>query len=176
MTIERIPAEDWQNQHGHIYRYELAAKYLQPKETVLDVASGIGYGAKILTERADINYRGADKIAPDMQFAFLGKFWIGVDLDIWEPPFKWDVSVSFETLEHVKDPAKLATTLKQAKRLIILSTPTRPTMHMNPYHLHDFTVQDVLNLFNDWEVLHLEDQPEELSHIFVFQRKADNDS
>jgi hypothetical protein len=46
--------------------------------------------------------------------------------------------------------------------------PTRPTKHFNPYHLHDFTVDDILTMFDNVELLHLEDQPEELSHIFVF--------
>jgi hypothetical protein len=62
--------------------------------------------------------------------------------------------------------------LKQTKRIILVSVPTRPTKHFNPYHLHDFTVDDILTMFDNVELLHLEDQPEELSHIFVFSTEG----
>jgi hypothetical protein len=41
---------------------------------------------------------------------------------------------------------------------------------MNEYHLHDFTVDDVVAMFDKVELFYLEDQPEELSHIFVFRK------
>lgn len=167
--IERISEETWTGEAGHIYRYRLASDWITNDETVLDVASGIGYGAAVIKEKKSISYYGVDKISPSATFAGLGKFIFDIDLDFWDPKdLSWDVSVSFETLEHVKNPVALANTLKKASRLAIISTPTRPTKHINPYHLHDFTVQDVLNLFSDCELLHLEDQPSELSHIFVF--------
>jgi hypothetical protein len=37
--------------------------------------------------------------------------------------------------------------------------------------LHDFTVDDILAMFDKVELVHLEDQPEELSHIFVFKKR-----
>lgn len=170
--IERITVDDWEAQRGHVYRYQLAAKYLLPGERVLDAASGIGYGAKILTDLVDINYTGLDKIEPAEEFQELGQFHADIDLGSFAPRFSWEVSISFETLEHVEDPASLVALLKQASRLVILSTPTRPTKHFNPYHLHDFTPDEVLGYFTDWDLLHIEDQPEELSHIFVWRRNA----
>lgn len=172
MIIERIPEDSWQDQHGHIYRYQLAATYLNPGERVLDIASGIGYGAQILQNIVPVQYLGADKVEPVEQFAKLGTFYSGIDLNDWTPDFTWDVSISFETLEHLEHPEKLAAILMQAKRLIILSTPTRPTKHLNHFHLHDFTVEQVFDYFPGWEVQHLEDQPEELSHIFIFSKKG----
>lgn len=167
--VERITAGMVPSEHGHRYRYELAAGWLEPGERVLDVACGIGYGAKLMTDVTPVKYVGVDKIVPDQEFAGLGKFYAGVNLDEWVPDFEWDVSVCFETLEHVGNPEHLAKQVAKAKRLIIVSVPTRPTKHFNPYHLHDFTVDDVLDLFSGHEVLHLEDQPDELSHIFVFK-------
>jgi cyclopropane fatty-acyl-phospholipid synthase-like methyltransferase len=167
--IERISEETWDQQEGHLYRYRLAADWISNGETVLDIASGIGYGAAVMKQKKDISYHGVDKVSPSDTFAGLGEFIFDVDLDFWDPEnLSWDVSVSFETIEHVKDPVALSDILKKASRLVVLSTPTRPTKHINPYHLHDFTVQDVLNLFSDCELIHLEDQPNELSHIFVF--------
>jgi 2-polyprenyl-3-methyl-5-hydroxy-6-metoxy-1,4-benzoquinol methylase len=89
------------------------------------------------------------------------------------PDFSWDVSVCFETLEHLTNPQHLAEQVAKAKRLVIVSVPTRPTKHFNKYHLHDFTVDDVLAMFSGSELLHLEDQLEELSHIFVFRGTGD---
>jgi 2-polyprenyl-3-methyl-5-hydroxy-6-metoxy-1,4-benzoquinol methylase len=168
--IERIAEEDWEAQEGHVYRYRLAAEYLIPGERVLDLACGIGYGAQVMTELVDIHYTGVDKAEPADRFRSFGRFHSGVDLANFMPDYSWDVSVSFETLEHVEDPQALALLLQQARRLIILSTPTRPTKHMNAYHLHDFTVEDVLGFFDGWKLERLEDQPSELSHIFVFRR------
>jgi 2-polyprenyl-3-methyl-5-hydroxy-6-metoxy-1,4-benzoquinol methylase len=168
--IERIAEEDWEAQAGHVYRYTLATEWLMPGDRVLDVACGIGYGAQVMSELVDIDYRGVDKVEPADTFRRFGHFHTGVDLADFMPDYSWDVSVSFETLEHVEDPQGLALLLQQARRLVILSTPTRPTKHMNAYHLHDFTVEDVVGFFDGWKLLHLEDQPSELSHIFVFGR------
>ena len=168
---ERLDPDEVPKSAGHLYRYELAASYLKTAELVVDVASGVGYGAEIIA-RKPVDYIGVDKIEPADQFANIGIFFSGVDLDEWEPDFYWDVSVSFETLEHVVHPERLAGILKRARRLIILSTPTRPTKHVNPFHLHDFTVDEVLAMFDDWDLVHLEDQPSELSHIFVWSRRA----
>jgi 2-polyprenyl-3-methyl-5-hydroxy-6-metoxy-1,4-benzoquinol methylase len=167
--MERIPIEASRSHVGHVYRYELAAKLLQPNEVVLEVACGIGYGAKLIQERLDVNYVGVDKITPDLDFVNFGKWYSGIDLDYWSPTLDFDVSICFETLEHVNNPKRLASQVARAKRLVIISVPTRPTMHLNQFHLHDFTVNDVLSLFEGHELLHLEDQPEELSHIFVFK-------
>jgi 2-polyprenyl-3-methyl-5-hydroxy-6-metoxy-1,4-benzoquinol methylase len=171
--FERITAEQVPDQPGHVYRYELAAGLMKPGERVLDVASGIGYGAKLMTDLIAVDYVGVDKITPAPEFAGLGKFHAGVNLDEWVPDFGWDVSVCFETLEHLTNPQHLADQVAKAKRLVIVSVPTRPTKHFNHFHLHDFTVDDVLEMFSGSELLHLEDQPEELSHIFVFRGTGD---
>ena len=167
--VERIPEHNWRDWEGHVYRYRLAAEWINEGERVLDVACGIGYGAQVIAETKRVDYFGIDKITPSATFAPYGNFMDGIYLDKWEPKQDWDVSVSFETLEHVEEPKRLADNLKKASRLVILSTPTRPSKHLNPYHLHDFTVDEVLAMFNDCELLHIEDQPDELSHIFVFK-------
>jgi 2-polyprenyl-3-methyl-5-hydroxy-6-metoxy-1,4-benzoquinol methylase len=169
MHYERISADNWHEHIGHVYRYKLAATWLLKNERVLDIASGVGYGAKVMQSITPARYLGIDRVPGDAAFQEFGAFWGGLDIEQWEPGFlEWDVSVCFETLEHVHNPARLAKTLMRASRLIVCSTPTRPTCHFNPFHVHDFTVQDVLDMFSGCRLVHVEDQPDELSHIFVF--------
>lgn len=170
--FERITGEQLSQQAGHVYRYELATAWMKPGDKVLDVACGVGYGAKVIAEKVSVDYVGVDKITPEQEFTSFGRFHCGVDLMTWQPQQQFDVAVCFETLEHLEDPAHLVSALKKTKRIILVSVPTRPTKHVNSYHLHDFTVDDILTMFSDCELLHVEDQPEELSHIFVFSTEG----
>ena len=170
--FERITGDQLPQQAGHVYRYELATAWMKPGDKVLDVACGVGYGAKVIAEKVSVDYVGVDKITPEQEFTSFGRFHCGVDLMTWQPLEQFDVAVCFETLEHLQDSAHLVSVLKQTKRIILVSVPTRPTKHVNSYHLHDFTVDDILTMFSDCELLHVEDQPEELSHIFVFSTEG----
>ena len=49
-TFERITPDQVDAQAGHVYRYELARDWVAEAESVLDIACGIGYGAKILAQ------------------------------------------------------------------------------------------------------------------------------
>ena len=169
-TFERITPDQVDAQAGHVYRYQLAIDWLDNAKSVVDIACGVGYGAKIMA-RPDLDYVGVDKIEPDAKYKKYGRWVSGVDLNTYKLDSKFDVAVCFETLEHLKFPQHLADELMANSRIILVSVPTRPTKHFNAYHLHDFTVNDVLSLFSGCKVLHLEDQPEELSHIFVFEPK-----
>ena len=166
MVVERIPSSEWQQHRGHVYRYELAAGLIHDGETVIDVACGIGYGSSVLTANRSIHYFGVDRAdAIDPQFLSHGWF-AAKDLNTWTPDFEFDVAVCFETLEHLSDPAHMVRWLKQAKRLIILSVPTVPTKHMNEFHLHDFTVDEIVAMFDGASSIEITPQPDELSHIF----------
>ena len=171
MSIERLSEDQIAGNPGHTYRYKLARSYINSGDTVLDVASGIGYGSQILCNRKKINYIGVDKIVNDDKYGRYGKFISNINLDKWQPDFSWDVTVSFETIEHVENFDNLVSIMKMCKSTLVLSVPTRPTKHMNPYHLHDFTVDQILDIFSDMDLVHIEDQPSELSHIFVFNKK-----
>lgn len=168
MTWERIPVESWQAQRGHVERYEWAGMLLHPGDVVMDVACGIGYGAQVLHSWGlEVDYHGFDRPGvPDPSFRPYGTFH-GADLDAWAPPFSCDVSLCFETLEHIPDPARLARQLLQtSRRLVIASVPTVPTKHANPWHLHDFTVDTARDLFAGASHVHIEPQPRELAHLF----------
>ena len=104
MVMERIPADTWDQHPGHVARYQYAAQHVRKGDRVNDIACGTGYGAVLLP---GCRYRGYDRPGvPDTSFP--GDF-RPADLDdpYWAPA-RADVTVCFETLEHVKDPARLA--------------------------------------------------------------------
>lgn len=166
--MERIPAATWREHPGHVARYEYAAQHLLDGETVNDIACGIGYGTMLLPRA---RCRGYDRPGvPDL--AFPGAFHVA-DLDDpgWAPD-PADVTVCFETLEHVKDPAHLARVITATtRRAIVVSVPVVPTRHENPHHLHDFTEADIPPLFDGFTVVDEWAQPDEVSHVWLLERR-----
>lgn len=175
--MERIPACDWTRYAGHIARYEWAAQWcadhLDLRQTVNDIACGVGYGAQVLRNRAalmDLRYRGYDKPGvPDPDFP--GEFH-GCDLDDrWWRPERAEVTLCFETLEHVREPRWLASSIAQSTaRAVFVSVPVVPTCEHNGHHLHDFTEADIPPLFPGFDVAEDWAQPEELSHVWRLER------
>lgn len=167
--MERIPANSWHEHPGHVARYQYAARHVLPGETVNDVACGSGYGALFLMKG---RYRGYDRPGvPDPQFP--GSFH-AADLDDpdWAPS-RADVTVCFETMEHVKEPMRLAQVIAASTwRAIVVSVPVEPTKHLNPHHLHDFTREQIPPLFTGFEVADEWAQPEELSHVWLLHKAA----
>lgn len=164
---------------GHRFRYFLAGGFVQPGDRVLDLACGTGYGADILAKRAhqvtalDRSHEtieGAKRLYPAPNITFLP-----ADLDTWEPtPEMCEVAVSFETIEHLKgQPEVFAGKLKKAAvRAIVVSAPIIPTVGINPYHLHDFTDDDMVRLFVDDEWALYEKVKQRVYGIYVFVRKS----
>lgn len=171
MTWERIPTEVWRTQTGHVDRYRLAARYIIDGDHVLDAACGIAYGATVLHEEGlDVIYTGLDR--PDTPTLDLPPKAVvrHADLNTWRAEETFDVALCFETLEHIENPGHLANALTDATRdLIVVSVPTVPTRHSNPWHLHDFDVDDIPRLFPSCALLDVIPQPEELSHIYLLR-------
>jgi hypothetical protein len=170
MTHERIPVEGWQDQRGHVERYEWVRQFLGEWDDVLDVCCGIGYGAKVL----DIGsrYRGVDKEPADMNLIGEGWFTLrNVNHEDWLSDLTADVVIAFEAIEHIADPVAFCTDLAWiAVREIFVSVPVIPTKEMNEHHLHDFTVEDIPPMFPGWRVADEWAQPREFSHVWRFVR------
>lgn len=177
--IERIDtttpaAQRW----GHEARYRLAVGYCLPGDSVLDAACGIGYGAALLDAHDDIDYLGIDCAdVVDPTFDQYGEFRVA-DLDDAETfvGLDVDVAVTFETIEHLADPAMFLTRLCHVTRhTIVASVPTVPTKARNPYHLHDFDEDHLPALVEQvggWTLIQHLRQPSELSSVYVWQRGA----
>ena len=156
---ERITTDkefDGYERNAHEYRYKLAGSYTKDTDTLLDVACGTGYGREFLKGK----YNGVDK--DDLCGNIIA------DLNTWKPDFDFDIGISFETIEHVKNYQNVLDILKKAKKYIIYSTPIIPTVGINPYHLHDFTYEELKRMFKDWgKIIHEETQDDVYGIIVV---------
>lgn len=162
---------------GHLFRYRTAMGFVNEGDSVLDAACGIGYAVELLPSNS--KYTGIDLFHNhDMPVIDNSNLqFIKADLGTWEMQVPFDVGISFETIEHVSDYDNLITQLKKAIKWIIVSVPTIPSKHFNPYHLHDFKSGDLLGLFEDdkWQHFQTVAQPSEFSEIAVFKNRSYNE-
>jgi glycosyltransferase involved in cell wall biosynthesis/ubiquinone/menaquinone biosynthesis C-methylase UbiE len=142
---------------AHVIRYHLASAYVRQGDTVLDAACGLGYGAYVLHARsmaARTMGIDASEFAVDYARANFSPLSPNLQYELGRLPERLasvaddsiDLVVSFETLEHVEDPAMLlrefTRVLKPAGRLLI-SIPNDWSdddgKDPNPHHLHVYT-------------------------------------
>lgn len=134
----------------HFHRYLLAARYAAGKQ-VADVACGSGYGAALLAQRAAAVV-GVDRHAPAIEAARLNYPMPGLRFELGDAQSMpladacIDLLLSFETIEHLDEPARLVAEAKRVLRpggMFMVSTPDRPAYAVsrgnqpNPWHLHE---------------------------------------
>lgn len=147
-------------QADHLARYEFAAGHVQGRR-VLDIACGAGYGSAMLAQAGAAHVDAVDISDQAISHAreHYGSpaidFQVG-DIYSFDGATRYDLIVSFETIEHVDDYhaalRNLARLLRPGGRLIV-SSPNRPltspharTLHDKPsnkYHVHEFTVAEL---------------------------------
>lgn len=130
----------------HIARYQRARDWLAPLAplTVVDAACGCGYGYEYLGDLG--HYVGLDvdwNTVWEDRRRYRGADFRRADLDGDDPfgDLRPAAIVSFETAEHLIDPApflaRCAAALPHAGRLVF-SAPTSLTMDFDPYHRRDW--------------------------------------
>lgn len=157
-TGERLVPE---SQHGelvhaeHLVRYQLAAQLARSRRA-LDVASGEGYGTAMLAASGATEAAGVDidpaTVAhaaaryPDACF---------VAGDITSLPFEddsFELVVSFETIEHVKDPERALDELRRVLAddgLLVISTPNKHQYLVeNEFHEREFKHEEFVELLS----------------------------
>ncbi len=175
--VERITPEMFgRPTSGHEARYALAAGFLRPGDVVVDAACGIGYGALVLDAHHDVTYYGVDQ---DTSIVAVKerprRTFIEADLQVWQPPFEFDVAVGFETIEHLQNYQTYLEWVRRSKRYIIVSVPIVPTKHDNVFHVHDFKRDEIVQLIKadgQWRLFQYFDQPWEFSCVYVFARSG----
>lgn len=115
----------------HTARYRFAASIIPKNSRVIDAACGIGYGSKILAE-AGHTIRAFDIDSTTLQYA--DNHYAHDNISYRHADFNYhfahvesDVAVSFETIEHIRDPRNLLKSLRAAKVLIV-SVPNEDVM------------------------------------------------
>ena len=162
--MERMAREDLQalspSSMEHTHRY-LCAKVLA-RGSVLDLACGIGYGAKILLDNPAVtDYVGVDvaecAIAEAQRTAPAhARFITGSSLDLPFDHAAFDVIVSLETLEHLEDPARAVAEFRRVLKphgVLVGSVPTASFEDFctgqygkNQYHLQKFGAPELKQL------------------------------
>jgi SAM-dependent methyltransferase len=139
----------------HVARYRFAKDFARDKQ-VLDIACGEGYGAAALAKAGAASVTGVD-ISPEICEHARRKDGLdaraGDGRDIPLPDRSIDLVVSFETIEHVDDPAAF---LGECARVLvpegtlIVSTPNRPVYSgeggHNPFHRLEFDESEFIEL------------------------------
>ncbi|MFN7292198.1 MAG: class I SAM-dependent methyltransferase [Pirellula sp.] len=142
----------------HIYRYHFASQFVKGK-TVLDVASGEGYGSASLLAAGAAKLIGID-ISEEAVNHARNKYNIDVRLGNGEAiPIndnEVDIVVSFETIEHLTSPQKFIEECVRVLKIggtIVLSTPLLETYgadNNNEHHVSEMSESESIALFNKY--------------------------
>jgi 2-polyprenyl-3-methyl-5-hydroxy-6-metoxy-1,4-benzoquinol methylase len=131
----------------HAIRYLFASQFISSK-TVLDAACGSGYGSAILSESGATKVVGIDNSSEAIEYC--EKNYKNENLEFKKTNCEeitldttFDVVVSFETIEHLKNQDNFLTEVKRVLKddgIFIVSTPNTDTYPSgNPFHHKEFT-------------------------------------
>jgi 2-polyprenyl-3-methyl-5-hydroxy-6-metoxy-1,4-benzoquinol methylase len=131
----------------HLFAYRYARQFVNDKE-VLDAGTGTGYGASLLGETAK-NVLGIDHSAEAIAYSTThysapNVRYTRANIEDLSFDSQFDVAVSFQVIEHLKDPSDFLTRLRRAVRpggLILITTPNvkHKANHgtENPFHVNE---------------------------------------
>lgn len=141
----------------HFSRY-LAAKPFVADKVILDIASGTGYGSKLLSESAKKVY-GVDVDAGSVAYSkkMFGapniEYRVGDGTNIPLNDNSVDVVISFETIEHIESYHQFVKELKRVLKpdgLAVISTPNDLEFaEGNHFHVHEFTQDEIHDLLGE---------------------------
>jgi SAM-dependent methyltransferase len=148
----------------HIERYRLIQKYANHNRSVVDLASGSGYGSYYLACQNFSQVTGIDRDVASVAYAqatYCSRaknltYEVGDAANIPVPGNQTDIFVSFETVEHIPDPASFLQEIERVLKpggVMLLSTPNKhfSLQHGadNPYHISEMFLGDLLSLVKE---------------------------
>jgi ubiquinone/menaquinone biosynthesis C-methylase UbiE/FtsZ-binding cell division protein ZapB len=173
-TGERfVPQIDGNIKYEHLHRYALAIE-LAKGRSVLDIASGEGYGSALLANHAasvtgvDIDVESVDHARVQYgHFANLN-FLVGSCDAIPLADSSIDLVTSFETIEHHDRHEEMMQEIKRVLNLdglLIISSPNRLVYsdeqhYTNPFHVKELYYQEFLDLLKQY-----------FQHIHIYGQK-----
>ncbi len=139
----------------HLARYRFAQE--RARGRILDVACGAGYGTAL------VGAVGADLSLEALRYAARRYPAPYVAADALRLPFGsgFDTVVSFETIEHVEDPARFVAECARVLRpggLLVVSTPNRElwsprsSKPLQRHHVHEFSRKEFLEVLRPFRV------------------------
>jgi SAM-dependent methyltransferase len=166
VTCERFTVGHFSGviEQEHLERYRYASALVRGLH-VADIACGTGYGSRLLADAGAASVSGFDVSGEAVKFAqekygndkVSYKVADATDLaDV--PTAKFDVVVSFETIEHLQDTARYLSELQRVLKpggIFLVSTPERrlsSTLYPlrgrpnNPYHVREYTRDEFVHL------------------------------
>lgn len=150
----------------HLARYNWAKDKVEG--TVLDAACGAGYGTEILGQ-GHIAY-GVDISKEAVEYAkthYKGTFSV-CDLECSFADGAFDTIVSFETIEHLKNPNPFLTNVKNTCRKFIFSIPLN---NPSEYHLQVYSLPQAQALIKKY-FNQVEWYQQDFEEITPFQKEA----
>lgn len=137
-------------QHEHHHRYLFAAPLCVGK-TVLDIASGEGYGCQLLSQVASTvvgvdNDPEAVRYASEQYASERLRFLVGDATAIPLTSASVDVVTSFETIEHFQDHERFLHEVSRVLRpggLLVISSPNRVIYSELSGHVNEFHVREL---------------------------------
>lgn len=171
MSLERItddPNTPWWGEHYQ--RYQYAFNFISGNEVVLDIACGQGFGTYAVYKKGVKKIIGVDLDEKSIDLC-RSKYFESISPDFFQfirmdatnlgfPDSSFDLVLSFETIEHIKDSRKViqeySRVLKKGGKLV-LSTPNATISSPNgvienPYHVREFDQKGLSELLSDFFV------------------------
>jgi 2-polyprenyl-3-methyl-5-hydroxy-6-metoxy-1,4-benzoquinol methylase len=191
MSVERIVPKTnaWRESYAdHLERYR-TFQHLYKGKKVLDAACGVGYGSSFIADSGAESVTGLDIDDEALAYAQNNFQTQGVRFmkgDCTALPFEnatFDMIVSFETLEHIRDVDKVVSEFARCLKpggCLVASTPNRLAYSMgqlqkddNPFHVNEMTLGEFRSLMGRHltieKVLH---QSSTLAHVLAAHIQA----
>jgi ubiquinone/menaquinone biosynthesis C-methylase UbiE len=134
----------------HFARYRMAAEYCRDK-TVLDIATGTGYGANMLRNAGARLVVAVDCNQDALAYA-RGRYgteglrWVALDGHRLPLGERFDAITCFETVEHMTDPDLFLSELYRVLRpggVLLISTPLNTGReHISPCHEKEYSLAE----------------------------------
>ncbi|MDO8487692.1 MAG: class I SAM-dependent methyltransferase [bacterium] len=151
----------------HTQRYQWASAFTHHKR-VYDIACGTGYGSLLLEAST---YTGFDNSAEaieyanqyyatneSVKFAVVDACAMPSDIEIT------DVIVSFETIEHLKEPEAFLDWCSKHSQMLIISSPIRGSFGRSHFHLFEYRLEQFSQVLHKY-----------FSKVTLFTQKQDQE-